>query len=54
MSVTPTEEQAVLKMISLKQAYTVDTNAKSGTYKVQATGAPTGINYENESEANRI
>ncbi len=28
--------------------YTVETNAKSGTYKVQATGAPAGVKFANE------
>ncbi|MDA1803842.1 thioester domain-containing protein [Bacillus cereus group sp. BY32LC] len=50
MSVTPTEEQeAVLKNDFFETGlYTVETNAKSGTYKVQATGAPTGAKFVNE------
>lgn len=50
MSVTPTEEQeAVLKNDFFETGlYTVETNAKSGTYKVQATGAPAGAKFVNE------
>ncbi|MGQ0417219.1 thioester domain-containing protein, partial [Bacillus sp. HC-TM] len=50
MSVTPTEEQeAVLKNDFFETGlYTVETNAKSGTYKVQATGAPAGVKFANE------
>ena len=50
MSVTPTEEQeAVLKNDFFETGlYTVETNAKSGTYKVQATGAPAGARFVNE------
>ena len=50
MSVTPTEEQeAVLKNDFFETGlYTVETNAKSGTYKVQATGAPAGEKFVNE------
>lgn len=50
MSVVPTEEQeAVLKNDFFETGlYTVETNAKSGTYKVQATGAPAGAKFVNE------
>ena len=50
MSVVPSEEQqAVLKNDFFETGlYTVETNAKSGTYKVQATGAPAGVKFVNE------
>ncbi|MDZ5607892.1 thioester domain-containing protein [Bacillus pseudomycoides] len=50
MSVTPSEKQeAVLKDEFFETGlYTVETNAKSGTYKVQATGAPQGVKFVNE------
>ncbi|MGW6191547.1 thioester domain-containing protein [Bacillus cereus] len=50
MSVVPSEEQeAVLKNEFFETGlYTVQTNAKSGTYKVQATGAPEGAKFVNE------
>ncbi|MEY8350150.1 thioester domain-containing protein [Bacillus cereus] len=50
MSVTPSEKQeAVLKDEFFETGlYTVQTNAKSGTYKVQATGAPQGVKFVNE------
>ncbi|MEN1936812.1 thioester domain-containing protein [Paenibacillus sp. 102] len=50
MSVTPSEKQeAVLKDEFFETGlYTVQTNAKSGTYKVQATGAPQGAKFVNE------
>ena len=49
MSVTPTEEQNSLKNDFFETGlYTVETNAKSGTYKVQATGAPAGVKFANE------
>ena len=57
MSVVPTEEQeAVLKNDFFETGlYTVETNAKSGTYKVQATGAPAGAKFVNEkAKQNRI
>ena len=50
MSVTPSEKQeAVLKDEFFEtDLYTVQTNAKSGTYQVQATGAPAGVKFVNE------
>ncbi|MEH7459403.1 thioester domain-containing protein [Bacillus sp. JJ1127] len=50
MSVSPSEKQeAVLKDEFFETGlYTVQTNAKSGTYKVQATGAPQGVKFVNE------
>ncbi|HEK9102712.1 thioester domain-containing protein [Bacillus pfraonensis] len=50
MSVTPSEKQeAVLKGEFFETVlYTVQTNAKSGTYTVQATGAPQGAKFVNE------
>ncbi len=50
MSVTPTEKQeATLKDGFFEtDLYTVQTNATSGTYRVQATGAPEGVKFVNE------
>lgn len=51
MSVSPLDKQeAVLKNGFFETGlYTVQTNAKSGTYQVQATGAPAGVKFVNEN-----
>ncbi|KEK25303.1 thioester domain-containing protein [Bacillus gaemokensis] len=51
MSVSPLEKQeAILKDEFFETGlYTVQTNAKSGTYQVQATGAPQGVKFVNEN-----
>ncbi|MDM5157172.1 thioester domain-containing protein [Bacillus sp. DX1.1] len=51
MSVSPAEKQeAVLKDEFFETGlYTVQTNAKKGTYQVQATGAPEGVKFVNEN-----
>ncbi|PFE04723.1 TQXA domain-containing protein [Bacillus cereus] len=50
MSVTPSEKQEAVLEGEFFQTdlYTVQTNAKSGTYQVQATGAPEGVKFVNE------